>query len=216
MGSGGVTLAKNSGITTLEFNLIKIGKKPVLIVKRFDRVKKTRIPFLSAMSMLSARDNEQHSYLEIAYALTQNGAAPEEDMKQLWRRIVFNVLISNTDDHLRNHGFLYENQSKNGWGWRLSPAYDLNPTPTEIKPRILTTAIDLNDTTASLETALSVAKDFRLEKSEANKIIKEVAKAVSKWREVAKNFDITKKEIDRMASAFEHEDVMPPIFQAIS
>ncbi len=198
-----LTLAKNSGIATPEFSLIKIGKNPVLIVKRFDRIKKTRIPFLSAMIMLQARDNEQHSYLEIAYALAQNGAAPEEDMKQLWRRIVFNVLISNTDDHLRNHGFLYESQK----GWRLSPAYDLNPTPIEIKPRILTTAIDLNDTTASLETALSVAKDFRLEKSEANKIIKEVAKAVSKWREVAKNFDITKKEIERMASAFEHEDL---------
>lgn len=198
-----LTLAKNSGIATPEFSLIKIGKNPVLIVKRFDRIKKIRIPFLSAMSMLQARDNEQHSYLEIAYALAQNGAAPKEDMKQLWRRIVFNVLISNTDDHLRNHGFLYESQK----GWRLSPAYDLNPTPIEIKPRILTTAIDLNDTTASLETALSVAKDFRLEKSEANKIIKEVAKAVSKWREIAKNFDITKKEIERMASAFEHEDL---------
>jgi hypothetical protein len=198
-----LTLAKNSGIKIPEFSLIKIGKKPVLIVKRFDRIKKTRVPFLSAMSMLQARDNEQHSYLEIADALAQNGAAPKEDMKQLWRRIVFNVLISNTDDHLRNHGFLYESQK----GWRLSPAYDLNPTPIEIKPRILTTAIDLNDTTASLETALSVAKDFRLEKSEANKIIKEVAKAVSKWREVSKNFDITKKEIERMASAFEHEDL---------
>ncbi|MBL6665080.1 MAG: type II toxin-antitoxin system HipA family toxin [Rickettsiales bacterium] len=202
-----LTLAKNSGIATPEFSLIKIGKKPTLIVKRFDRIKKTRIPFLSAMSMLQARDNEQHSYLEIAYALAQNGAAPEEDMKQLWRRIVFNVLISNTDDHLRNHGFLYESHGKNGWGWRLSPAYDLNPTPVEIKPRILTTAIDLDDTAASLKTALSVAKDFRLEKFEAIKIIKEVAKAVSKWREVAKNFDITKKEIERMASAFEHEDL---------
>jgi len=202
-----LTLAKNAGITTPSFSLETISKKPVLIVKRFDRIKKTRIPFLSAMSMLQARDNEQHSYLEIADALAQYGAAPDEDMKQLWRRIVFNVLISNTDDHLRNHGFLYESQNKNSWGWRLSPAYDLNPTPTEIKPRILTTAIDFNNDSASLETALSVAANFRLNKNEANKIIGEVAKSTLKWREVAKNFELKKKEIDRMYSAFEHEDL---------
>lgn len=202
-----LTLAKNAGITTPSFSLEKINKKPVLIVKRFDRIKKIRVPFLSAMSMLQARDNEQHSYLEIADALAQYGAAPDEDMKQLWRRIVFNVLISNTDDHLRNHGFLYESQGKNGWGWKLSPAYDLNPTPAEIKPRILTTAIDFNNDSASLETALSVAANFRLNKNEANKIIKEVAKSTSKWREVAKNFELKKKEIERMASAFEHEDL---------
>jgi serine/threonine-protein kinase HipA len=198
-----LTLAKNAGITTPSFTLETINKKPVLIVKRFDRIKKIRVPFLSAMSMLQARDNEQHSYLEIADALAQYGAAPDEDMKQLWRRIVFNVLISNTDDHLRNHGFLYESQK----GWRLSPAYDLNPTPTEIKPRILTTAIDFNNDSASLETAISVSENFRLNKNEANKIIKEVAKSTAKWREVAKNFDLKKKEIDRMASAFEHEDL---------
>ncbi len=197
-----LTLAKKSGIITPSWNLEKIGRKPILIVKRFDRIGKTRIPFLSAMSMLQAKDNEQHSYLEIVDALAQFGASPEEDMKQLWRRIVFSVLISNTDDHLRNHGFLYESQK----GWRLSPAYDLNPTSTEIKSRILTTSIDANDNSASLELALSVAGNFRLAKDEANKIIKEVANAVFGWREVAKNFDITKKEIDRMASAFEHED----------
>lgn len=202
-----LTLAKNAGIETPSFSLEIINKKPVLIVKRFDRIKKTRVPFLSAMSMLQARDNEQHSYLEIADALAQYGAVPDEDMKQLWRRIVFNVLISNTDDHLRNHGFLYESQNKNSWGWRLSPAYDLNPTPTEIKPRILTTAIDFNNDSASLETALSVSENFRLNKSEANKIIKEVAKSTAKWRDVAKNFDLKKKEIERMSSAFEHEDL---------
>jgi len=199
-----LTLARNAGITTPLFSLETINKKPVLIVKRFDRIKKIRVPFLSAMSMLQARDHEQHSYLEIADALSQYGANPDEDMKQLWRRIVFNVLISNTDDHLRNHGFLYENQK----GWRLSPAYDLNPTPTEIKPRILTTAIDFNNNSASLETALSVAKYFRLNKNEAKKIIKEVKKSTTKWCEVAKNFKLKKKEIDRMASAFEHLDMV--------
>ena len=83
------------------------------------------------MSMLGSKDNETRSYLEIVDALRQHGAAPKADMEALWRRIVFNILISNTDDHLRNHGFLYEGHD----GWRLSPAYDLNPVPTDIKPQ---------------------------------------------------------------------------------
>ena len=97
------------------------------------------------MSMLGSKDNETRSYLEIVDALRQHGAAPKADMEALWRRMVFNILISNTDDHLRNHGFLYEGQA----GWRLSPAYDLNPVPTDIKPRILSTAINADDITAS-------------------------------------------------------------------
>ena len=101
------------------------------------------------MSMLGASDNELRSYLELVDALRQYGAAPKEDMRALWRRIVFSILISNTDDHLRNHGFLYAGPD----GWRLAPAYDLNPVPTDIKPRVLTTAIDLEDGTASLERA---------------------------------------------------------------
>lgn len=197
-----LTLAKKSGVKTPLWSLEKIHNKSVLVIKRFDRAGKIRIPFLSAMSMLGAKDNEQHSYLEIAYAIAQHGSKPQEDLEQLWRRIVFNALISNTDDHLRNHGFLYERQK----GWRLSPAYDMNPAPAEIKPRILTTSINFDDNSASLETALSVIGDFRLPKNKANKILKDVANAVSKWRAVAKKFDLTKREIERMASAFEHED----------
>ncbi len=85
------------------------------------------------MSMLGSKNNETRSYLEIVDALRQYGAAPKAGMEALWRRLVFNILISNTDDHLRNHGFLYAGQE----GWRLSPAYGLNPVPTDMKPRIL-------------------------------------------------------------------------------
>jgi len=153
------------------------------------------------MSMLGAADNEQHSYLEMAYALVQNGAAPDEDMTQLWRRIIFTVMISNTDDHLRNHGFIYQRYK----GWRLCPAYDLNPTPIEIRPRILTTAIDFYDTTASLETAMSVAKEFRLQKEQALSLIKEVGSAVKQWRQVASELGLSKRECDQMSSAFQYE-----------
>jgi serine/threonine-protein kinase HipA len=195
-----LTLAKNAGIQVPSWRLETVLEKHVLIIKRFDRHNGQRIPFLSAMSMLGARDNEQHSYLEIAYALAQNGAAPDEDMAELWRRIVFNIMISNTDDHLRNHAFIYERYK----GWRLSPAYDMNPTPIDIKPRVLTTAIDFDNTTASLEVALSVAKEFRLSQDQARQIIKEVDSSVQHWQDVALKLGLQKRECDRMASAFEY------------
>jgi len=155
------------------------------------------------MSMLGATDHETRSYLEFVDALRQHGASAKADMRAVWRRIVFSVLISNTDDHLRNHGFLYAGRD----GWRLAPAYDLNPVPTEFKPRVLTTAIDLDDGTASLDLALSVADYFELTDDEARAIAAEVGQAVSSWRAEAGSLGLTKAEIDRMASAFEHDDL---------
>lgn len=193
-----LTLAKKAGIKVPSYRLETILGKPVLIISRFDRKGEERIAFLSAMSMLGAQDNEQHSYLEMAYALAQNGSCPEEDMAELWRRIVFTIMISNTDDHLRNHGFIYERYK----GWRLSPVYDINPTPTSIAPHVLTTSIDFYDSSASLETALSVAKEFRLKKEVALTIIKEVSLAVRQWREVATGLSLSKRECDEMSSAF--------------
>lgn len=197
-----LVLAEKAGLSVPKWRLETVMDKPVLIIRRFDRAGERRIPFLSAMSMLQAKDNEPHSYLEIADALRQYGAEPVADLAELWRRIVFSILISNTDDHLRNHGFIYERHK----GWRLSPAYDMNPTPVEVKPRILTTTIDLNDGTASLDLALSVAKDFRLSPDEARAIIKEVGAGVAQWRDVAQRHGLDRREIDRMASAFEHAD----------
>ena len=198
-----LALAEKAGIAVPTARVETVGNKPVLLLRRFDRDGKQRIPFLSAMSMLGAKDNEEHSYLEIVDALRQQGAAPKEDMEALWRRIVFNILISNTDDHLRNHGFLYHG----GDGWRLSPAYDLNPVPTHVRPRILTTNISEDDGTASLPLAMSVAKYFELDADKANEISEKVGRAVSKWRNEADRHGIGKNEIDRMASAFEHEDL---------
>jgi serine/threonine-protein kinase HipA len=174
----------------------------VLILKRFDRNGQIRIPFLSAMSMLAAADNEAHSYLEIVDAIRLYGNNPERDLPQLWRRIVFNIMISNTDDHLRNHGFLYEDM-----GWVLSPAYDLNPTPVDIKRRMLSLAIDKVDATASLELAYEVASLFGLKSVGAKHIAHEVGSAVKGWRECAARYGISGKEISRMESAFEHEDL---------
>lgn len=198
-----LSLASKAGIQVPDWKVMLVGRSRILLLKRFDRKKNIRIPFLSAMSILEAKDNETHSYLEIGDAIRQMSSSPKEDLENLWRRIVFNVLISNLDDHLRNHAFLYSGLA----GWRLSPAYDLNPTPSDIKPRILTTTIDEIDATASITIATDVAHYFDIENAQAKQILKEVGFVTSKWREEAAKYKITKAEIDRMASAFEHEDL---------
>jgi serine/threonine-protein kinase HipA len=199
-----LSLADSAKISVPQWRLEHIGLQKILISRRFDRQNGKRVPFLSAMSILMARDGEVHSYLEIADAIRQLSASPQEDLHALWRRIVFNVLISNVDDHLRNHAFLYTGLA----GWRLSPAYDLNPMPTDIRPRVLSTAIDFADPTASLDVALETAHYYNLNSIQMKKIVKEVGSSVSQWRETATKYKIPKAEIKRMASAFEHDDFM--------
>ncbi|MEP6496186.1 MAG: HipA domain-containing protein [bacterium] len=197
-------LARRAGIPVEQFRLDDVADREVLLVHRFDRQGTRRVPFLSAMSMLGSTDGEPRSYPEIADALRAHGAAPRSDLPDLWRRMVFSVLISNTDDHLRNHGFLYAG----GAGWRLSPAYDLNPVPVDIRPRVLSTpiAIDL-DPTASIDLAIDVAEFFDLTPHRARAIAADVASATRQWRDVAMGFGIRRQEIDRMESAFEHADL---------
>ena len=202
-----LTLAGKAGIDVPEWRLEDIGGKPVLILRRFDRTGAERIPFLSALSMLGARDNETHSYLEIVDALRQHGARPVDDMEQLWRRLVFSVLISNTDDHLRNHGFLYTGPD----GWALSPAYDLNPVPIDVKPRVLSTAIDLDDQAASIELALKVAPYFEIADRTAREIARTVAGVVAVWRDEAGKLGLAHADRERMKTAFEHDDLRTAI-----
>ena len=204
-------LAETAGIPVSDYEVTYVAERPVLLLRRFDRIAGARVPYLSAMSMLGAQDHEHHSYLEIVDALQQHGAEARADMAQLWRRVVFNVLVSNTDDHLRNHGFLYQKQD----GWRLSPAFDLNPVPINAGHRILTTAIDLDDNEASLELALSVAGHFRLTLYDARKTVREVAQTVSTWRDVATQFKLSRHEIERMSSAFEHRELQDALNNSV-
>lgn len=183
-----LTLAKRSGIEVPDWRV----EKGALIVKRFDRIGKKRIPFLSAMSMLGAVDNDNRSYLEIVDSIIQFGCAPKRDMHELWRRIIFSILIMNTDDHLRNHAFLY----KMGRGWILSPVYDINPS--YYKKGFLSLCVSEVDNTASVELALSVIKYFQLSLVEARKILSEVQFGIKNWQEVAKSFGIKNKEIQQM------------------
>ncbi len=150
-------LARRAGIPVPLFRLEEAAGRDVLLVGRFDRRGAVRVPFLSAMSMLDALAGQTRSYPEIADVLRQHGSDAPRDLEDLWRRMVLTVLISNTDDHLRNHGFLYDGVR----GWRLSPAYDLTPVPADIKPRVLATALTLDgDPTASLDLALESAEFF--------------------------------------------------------
>lgn len=193
-----LTLAKNCGLNVQEWSLHKAGKKNVIVLKRFDRNGNTRIPFLSAMSMLNAIDNDSqtHSYLDIADAIRQNGATPKEDLKELWKRIVFSILISNTDDHLRNHGFLYVNEA----GWKLSPLYDVNPSCDN--KNVLSTYITETDNSQSLDLALDVCEYFEISIENAKIIILDMKNKIKNWKTVAKQFGLSKSEIDKMEVAF--------------
>lgn len=198
-----LTLARQAGIPVPSFRLENVANHPVLLLGRFDRADGQRTPFLSGMAALGASDHQTRSYLELVDFLRQHGAQPLDDIRALWRRIVFNVLISNVDDHMRNHGFLHQR----GRGWTLSPAYDLNPTPADVQPRRLQTAIDLDDTDASLSLALEQAPYFELDDATARATIAEVAAATANWRRVATNCGLRSSEATRMASAFKHEEL---------
>lgn len=191
-----LTLARTAGINVPQWRLENIAGKNVLIVKRFDREGQKRIPFLSAMSMMNAADNDGlvHSFAEIANYLIQYGAQPDRDLEELWRRMVFGIMISNTDNHLRNHGFLYFNN-----GWVLSHAYDLNPN---IDRADFSTTVDETGAKSTIELAVKTAPKFRLSEKRAKEIIDEIKSAAAGWRKIAKSFGITEKEINRMKNAF--------------
>ncbi len=198
-----LTLAKNAGINAAAAKLVSVAGRPVITIQRFDRIRDHRIPFLSAMSMLEQRDGATSSYPEIVDALARHGSSGGADARELYRRMAFNVLISNVDDHLRNHAFLWSGAD----GWQLSPAYDLNPTPVDVRERRLTTNITLDDSTCDLDLVLEAAEYFGLGAGDAKSILREIASAVRDWRSVANEYNATRSEAERMSSAFEHDDL---------
>ena len=176
------------------------GPQHTYFVQRFDRsAAGTRIHFASAMALAGHEDGDGAatgaSYLEIAEVILAQGAAPREDLIELWSRIAFNVLVSNTDDHLRNHGFLLAPQA----GWRLSPAYDMNPVPGSAG---LVLNIDENNNSLDLDLVRSVAPYFRIKDTEATSIIERIATAVGGWRDIADDLGIRRSEQEDMADAF--------------
>jgi len=195
-------LAQAAGIRAAAHDIHDDRGQPIFVSRRFDRHEGRRIPFVSALSMTEHRDGERGSYLEIVDALTTYGSRAAADRVELFKRVAFSVLVSNTDDHLRNHGFLRGDAT----GWTLSPAYDVNPTPPDIKARILTTNINFDDGTCSIELLRSVAEEFSLKLAEADALIRHVAQVTGTWRDAARRRGAAEPEIQRMAGAFEHAD----------
>lgn len=193
-----LSLARRAGILAASARLESVSGRALLLVRRFDRHRGGRIPFASAMTMLGASDREPASYPRIAEALRRHGAAPRQDLRELWRRIVFTVLISNRDDHLRNHGFLLSGPE----GWRLAPAYDLNPVPADAGGGRLTTCIVEDDDRADLELARETSSAYGLSARQTAEIIAETVAAVETWPDVASSFGISPREQRRMTSAF--------------
>ena len=191
-------LARLAGISVASSQLLPIAGRHVLLVDRFDRQGSPRVAFASALTMLEASDGERRSYLEIADLIERNSPKAEADLCELYRRIIFSVLTANTDDHLRNHAFLRERD-----GWSLSPAYDLNPNPDN--PARLSTAIDFDDTSASIDVALAVGGHFRLSPIAARGLIADIERATSSWRDVARQLGLPAMEIERMTAAYETE-----------
>lgn len=194
-------LAINAGLNVPEAGVqIFSGNHHTFLSKRFDRKKEQRIHFASAMTLLGYKDGEDHttgvSYLALVGFIQQFGGNVDSDLEELWRRIVFNICVSNTDDHLRNHGFLLTEK-----GWILAPAYDMNP---EEKGAGLTLNISETDNSLNLEVAKEVAEYFRLKKDKAETIITKVVSSVKQWKAVAAKYGISKNKIQSMEKAFCH------------
>jgi len=197
-------LAKACGIHVPDARLLQFsGKHHTFLSKRFDRIKQKRIHFASAMTLLGYQDGADFhdglSYLDIVAFIIQQGASVKADLEQLWRRVVFNILVSNTDDHLRNHGFLLTNH-----GWELSPAYDMNPNE---MGNGLTLHISENSNEQDISLALETATHYKLKNDEAEKIINDMQREIAKWRIVAKKVGISSTEIEQTKRAFRDAEI---------
>lgn len=192
-------LAVDAGIEMAECRLEKVaGKHHTFFTKRFDRDRTARIHFASAMTMTGKNEelirDDMPSYLDIVEFIQFSGVHIMQDLHQLWRRIVFNILISNTDDHLRNHGFVLTEE-----GWRLSPAYDINPS---IDKDGLALNVDMNSNALEIDLAKSVGVYFRLDNKEMDTILSEVYSSISGWQKMAKEIGISRGEQILMEGSF--------------
>jgi serine/threonine-protein kinase HipA len=192
-------LAVMAGIDTAIGKLHEVDGKHVVIVERFDRIRGGRLGYVSAMPMLQRTDGDAGSYLEIADVVAQASPHAEHDLQELWRRIVFSILISNFDDHLRNHGFLRLSSA----GWSLAPAFGLNPDP-RLGARQLHRAIDFDQAHASVELALCIAGEFWLSDHRATDVVAQVSRATQQRRPVARQLGATPSDLGQMAPASEH------------
>lgn len=195
-----LTLAEQAGIRVAEHQLVPVGGHSVAVITRFDRAGVKRIPFISAATLLGLPPGEPGAYTLLADGIRQFGHDVPGDLRELWRRLVFSLLASNSDDHLRNHGFLMHENGR----WALSPAYDINPVPEIDRIRLSKTAVTEDQEEPTLATALAAAPRFGLGASEAKQILRMVFTAVSGWRKTGRQLHLKASTLDAYGSAFDH------------
>jgi len=175
---------------------------PIALIRRFDRRGETRIPYMSARTALDWQGDEGGFYTDIADVIRQISSKPVDDLHELWRRIIFTILVSNKDDHLKNHGFIYAGGDR----WRLSPAFDINPSPS--RHRVLETGIVQGGSfDASLDIALDACEFFDLAPADAKQQVLEMAKTITKkWKQTLRDEGCSTADVQSYANAFEHEE----------
>lgn len=176
--------------------------RPIALIRRFDRRGNTRIPYMSARTALDWKSEDNGFYTDIGDVIRQISSKPVEDLHELWRRIVFTILVSNTDDHLKNHGFIYVGSHR----WRLSPAFDINPSPS--RHRVLETGIVQGGSfDASLDIAIEACEFFDLAFDQARQHAKIMATTIARnWKQALRNEGATSDDVKIYATAFEHAD----------
>jgi serine/threonine-protein kinase HipA len=199
-------LAAAAGINVPENRVTQVDGRTVLLLERFDRIARegthtkpntsVRVPYISAMTVLDAHDGETHDYLELAETLPEISASTRADLRQMWRRIAFSVMVNNTDDHLRNHGFL-----RARGGWRLSPAFDINPSPDAGSQRV-TGIGGARTRTDAIEALREHASSFDMSDSDAVDVLDEVSGVIHQWRTRAERLRIPSREMQLMSDAF--------------
>lgn len=197
-------LAAAAGIDAARARLIDSDGTPVALVRRFDRTEDgSRLLYISAATLLEAEptDATQHTYTEIVDSIRTHGATVQKDIDELWRRIAFSILITNVDDHLLNHGFLYVAHGQ----WRLAPAFDINPFPERAR-ELKTWISEESGPEATIEALLSSIAYFHISKKKAKEILTEVEGAVARWREEGRLIGMSDVELEQFSTAFEHSE----------
>lgn len=190
-------LMERAGIVVPASRLLRVSGRSVLLLERFDRIDDTRVPYLSGLSAIQGDDGGRYSYLDLVEFLEEEGAAPDDDIPELWKRALFTCAIGNTDNHMRNQGLLRDVN-----GWRLSPAFDVNPSKGD-QSKYLASAVGFDDARADPSTCLEVCEYYRVSARAAKRVARDMALVLSDWQKAASSNGISKASIDAMASCFE-------------
>ena len=195
-----LALAREAGLTVADHQLVKVGRRSVSVITRFDREGDRRIPFISGASLVGLAPGGVGAYTLLADGIRQHGHDIAADLRELWGRLIFSLLASNYDDHLRNHGFLMRAPGR----WSLSPAYDLNPVPEIERARTTKTAITEDQGEPTIAAALDAAARFGIKSADARADLRRIYRATSNWRKVGQRLRIDGKVLAPYVTAFEH------------